>query len=58
MYLVIFEDGSITHHLELDDSILPAADVGYLDVIDISNPDHPLRYWDEGWCSLDVVPTE
>jgi len=58
MYLIIFEDGNITHQIELDDGMLPAADNGYVDVVDISDPSHPLRYWDEGWCSLDVVPAD
>lgn len=54
MYLVIFEDGSMQHMTQLDVGTLFAADDGLVEVVDISNPEHPLRYFDEGWCSVDV----
>ena len=55
MYIIIFEDGQIFQQEELDSGILPAAESGYVDVLDITDPTHPLRYFDEGWCSLDVA---
>ena len=54
MYLVILEDGSMLHMTALEDGLLTSANDGYVDVVDISNPEHPLRYSDEGWCSVDV----
>lgn len=56
MYLVIFEDGTMQHMVELEDGLLHAADNGLVDVVDIHDPSHPLRYFNEGWCSVDVVP--
>ena len=56
MYLVIFEDFSIRHTAELEDGLLSAADDGLVEVVDISNPEHPLRYTNGNWCSVDVSP--
>jgi hypothetical protein len=55
MYIIIFEDGSIKQATELDEGLLPAADDGLVDIIDISTHKDPLQYLDEGWCSLDDV---
>ena len=57
MYIVIFEDGDMTHHEQINDEFLKEADDGIIDLIDISDPSHPLRYFNEGWCSLDVANT-
>ncbi len=54
MYIIIFEDGDMIHREEINDEFLVEADAGIIDLIDISDPAHPLRYFDEGWCSLDV----
>ena len=57
MYIVIFEDGDMTHREQINDEFLREANDGIIDLIDISDPSHPLRYFDEGWCSLDVANT-
>ena len=57
MYIVIFEDGDMTHREQISDEFLKEADDGIIDLIDISDPSHPIRYFDEGWCSLDVANT-
>ena len=56
MYLVIFENGSMQHMVELEDGLLSAADDGLVEVVDISNPEQPLRYFDGEWYSLDLYP--
>lgn len=53
MYLVIFEDGGVKTMAEIGVHELSAADDGYLDIIDISDPELPTRYFDEGWTSID-----
>lgn len=55
MYIIIFEDGSMSYSATISSGELEAADDGILDIIDISDPTHPLRYFDEGWCSLEVA---
>tara|TARA_R110000851_G_scaffold188259_1_gene338287 strand:+ start:231 stop:404 length:174 start_codon:yes stop_codon:yes gene_type:complete len=55
MYIIIFEDGSMSYSATISSEELEAADDGILDIVDISDPTHPLRYFDEGWCSLEVA---
>ena len=55
MYIIIDEDGNVLHAVTISSEDLEAADMGILDIIDISDPTHPLRYLDEGWCSLEVA---
>tara|TARA_R110000850_G_scaffold261268_1_gene389310 strand:- start:142 stop:315 length:174 start_codon:yes stop_codon:yes gene_type:complete len=55
MYIIIFEDGSMSYSVTISSEELEAADDGILDIVDISDPTHPLRYFDEGWCSLEVA---
>jgi hypothetical protein len=58
-FITVFEDGSLNFHKgEIPQEVLEAADDGLYDVIDITNPDDPLRYWDEGWTNVDELPTE
>jgi len=49
MYLAIFEDGVIQYTSEVDEELLRGADDGFLDVLDISDPASPLRYWEGEW---------
>ena len=53
MYLIIFEDGSISKSDSVGISELEAADDGILDLIDISASDSPFRYYDGEWSELD-----
>tara|TARA_R110000744_G_scaffold51361_1_gene110619 strand:- start:320 stop:493 length:174 start_codon:yes stop_codon:yes gene_type:complete len=55
MYIIICEDGDVLHAVTISSGDLEGADMGILDIIDISDPFHPLRYFDEGWCSLEVA---
>ena len=57
-YITIAEDGTVNHHAgTLPQEVLDAADDGLYDVIDISDPMNPLRYWDEGWTNVDELQT-
>lgn len=49
MYLFVFEDGNITGSNVLEDVELSAVKDGYLEVIDISDPQHPKYYDGEKW---------
>jgi len=53
MYIIIFEDGNMVHAVTISSGDLEAADMGVLDIVDIRDPTHPLRYFDEGWYSLE-----
>jgi hypothetical protein len=55
MYIVIFEDGTMSHRETINSELLKEADNGVTDIIDISDPSDPLRYLDEGWCSLEAA---
>jgi hypothetical protein len=52
MYLLSFGDGEIFKIDELDDGVLPAADDGIVDVVDISDPLNPLHYYGQEWHSV------
>ena len=53
MYILIFETGDVTKQLEVSEDDLGACDSGYLDILDITDPISPLRYWgDDGWVSI------
>jgi hypothetical protein len=53
MYLLIGEDGFIHKKASVDDTDKTAVDYGYSDIIDISNPEQPLRYFDGEWEEID-----
>ena len=56
-YITVFEYGTLHFHRgELPQEIIRAADDGLYDLIDITDPDCPLRYWDEGWTDVDELP--
>ena len=56
-YITISEFGDVhTHKGEIPPEIIAAADDGIYDVIDITNPDDPMRYWEEGWTDVDALP--
>lgn len=49
MYLLQFENGTITKSESLSDDILQQVKDGYITVIDISDPDLPTIYFDNDW---------
>ena len=53
MYILIYRDYSMMYTATIDATLLSVADDGDIEIIDISDPTHPLRYFDEGWCSLE-----
>jgi len=57
-YITVFEDGMVHFHKgELPPEILEASDAGLYDIINITDPDCPLRYaGDEGWINVDELP--
>lgn len=52
MYVFIFEDGNITKEHEVSEGDLAACESGYVDILDITNPDKPTRYLDESWAEV------
>lgn len=54
MYLIIFEGSEVFYREQINDKFLEDANLGLVDVIDISNPCNPLTYYN-GWHSLDEV---
>ena len=59
-YLLITEDGSVTHHsgIEPPDGSIAGCDSGACDLIDITDPSKPLVYALEGWTDLDQTPLD
>lgn len=55
-YITICEAGSLNFHCgEMPPEVFEAADEGLYDIIDITNPERPMRYCDEGWTSIDPL---
>ena len=57
IYLTITEFGDV--HMtkgELQKEIISAANDGYYDIIDITNPNKPLRYFGEDWVVIESFP--
>lgn len=53
MYIMIDEFGGMTLLKKVTQNEIKAADDGIVDLIDVSTADDPLRYFDEGWTSID-----
>ena len=53
MYLIIFEDGSITKTTEINSDHIQGHNDGYLDIVDIADSDHPKEYIDNKWGEVD-----
>lgn len=52
-FLSIFEDLKVTFYVgELPPELLPAADDGLYSLVDITNPDSPLEYWEGTWSEV------
>ena len=56
-YITISEFGDV-HMIkgEIAPEVISAADDGLADILDITNPDEPIRYWEEGWTDIDALP--
>ena len=52
MYIYVFEDGSVGKSKEFADEDKESVDAGILEVIDISNPDNPVTYYNNKWHDL------
>lgn len=57
-YLIIYQDLSVDRSNKLDSELLTFADFGAITIIDITDPEQPLRYFDEGWCDVDLRPKQ
>ena len=54
MYLYIFKDGEVKHaRFKPCEDDLENVDNGFLDIIDITNPENPLDYYDGEWHVLE-----
>ena len=53
MYLLVFEDCSIKKQKSVSNEDLQASVDAIVDIVDISNPEYPLIYIDEGWTDVD-----
>lgn len=56
MYLVILESGEIFKSEEFTEDLKGQSDDGYLTIVDISNPEYPLFYIEEGWTDISIPP--
>ncbi len=54
MYLMILESGAKWKSEYFSEEDKKAADDGVLEVIDISRPENPMEYYDDGWHEIDV----
>lgn len=55
MYLFIFEDGEVKKASAVGDDDLQSCDDGYLDIIDIVDPDCPMRRYGDGWAQVESL---
>lgn len=56
-YICISEFGDVYHHKgEIPEEMISASDDGIYDLIDITNPDLPLRHWEGKWIEVDALP--
>lgn len=53
MYLIIFEDGNITKTTKINSDHIESCNDGYLDIVDITDRDHPKEYIDDKWREVD-----
>lgn len=44
VYLIIFEDGTIKYTYDFSEDLCQSADDGYVDIVDITDPEMPLQY--------------
>lgn len=55
MFLIIFEDGEIQSTREVSEDLTQGADDGLLDLLDVSDPENPMRWWDGEWQPVDAM---
>lgn len=55
MFLIIFEDGQITCCTKVSDELFSGADDGIVDIVDVSDPVSPLRYWGGDWEAVESL---
>jgi len=54
MYLMILEDGEAFKQEGVSALDLSSADDGILDILDITDPNNPTRYWDSKWLEIET----
>lgn len=56
-YITISEFGDVHMiKVEIAPEVISAADDGLYDILDITDPDAPMRYWEGGWTDVDELP--
>lgn len=55
MYLLIFEDGEMKTAENVNDDCLQAADAGFLDIVETTDPFNPLRRFNGEWVEIESV---
>lgn len=55
MYIIIYEDGEIQSSQTCEDDLLLGADDGAIDLLDVSDPENPMRRWDGEWQPVESV---
>lgn len=58
-FITVDDFGNIRFHKgEIPEDVISAADDGYYDVVDITNPDDPMIYMEEGWTDVEPLCKE
>jgi hypothetical protein len=55
MFLMIFEDGEVKSTVAVGDDDIQSSDDGYLDLIDITDPEAPKRRWSCEWVDIESI---
>lgn len=55
MYVMIYESGDMVRIAELTDDDMTAAEVGVVDLLDVSEADNPKRYNEGEWHEIEVA---
>ena len=54
-YIYIFEDNTLLHTKGYSESDLLACEDGIITIIDITDPENPLTYWNGDWDQIQMV---
>jgi len=58
-FITVDDFGNVRFHKgEIPTEVMDAADDGFYSVVDITNPDDPSIYYDEGWTGVDPLHEE
>lgn len=53
MYLFVFDDGGISSRKQLRVGDLDDADSGYVEILDVSDPENPMRRSEGDWVAVE-----